>query len=454
MSVISDQLSEWVAGLAFDDLPEATVTAARRVLLDASGVMIGASGLSADVRPFVDLATSDGPCAILGTGMKALPQMAAIANGAMAHALDFEDAFDRAPGHPNASLVPALLALAQSHGPLDGRRFLTALVAGCEVSCRLGLALRKPLEDGGWYPPPILAGLGAAAGAASLLGASSDQVRDSISLALCQVTMPGEIKHSAGTVIRAVREAFPAQAAVQSALLALAGVAGFEQPLEGQAGFFALYADGRFDRDDLVGGLGRRFWIDELTFKPWPSCRGTHPFIEMALALTGEHGFDASDVISVEAGIDEVQRMLVEPASRKAAPRTAIDAKFSIPFTVALALNRGRVGLDDFSSVSLADPVVLGLAARISARQDNSAGRLRGVGGSLHIALKDGRRMSASRDTALGSPENPLDESALVEKFSDCAARAAVPLDHDAAMDLAEQILALQTCPDVGALFT
>jgi 2-methylcitrate dehydratase PrpD len=94
------------------------------------------------------------------------------------------------------------------------------MAAGGDLACRMGLALDRRMEEGGWYPPPILAGFGAAAGAAMLLGLGPAQIRDCLSLDLCQVTMSGEIKYSTGTVIRAVREAFPAQAAVQSALLA------------------------------------------------------------------------------------------------------------------------------------------------------------------------------------------------------------------------------------------
>jgi hypothetical protein len=109
--------------------------------------------------------------------------------------------------------------------------------------------------------------------------------RDAMSLMLCQATMPGEIMHSPQTVIRAVREAFPAQAAVIAAQLAKGGVAGFEAPFEGKAGFFQLYADGLFDRGVLLDGLGRKYFGEELSFKPWPACRGTHAFIELARVL-------------------------------------------------------------------------------------------------------------------------------------------------------------------------
>lgn len=450
---LSDDLSAHVAGLTWDRLPASTASAGKLVLLDASGVMLGASGLAEEVRPFLRMAaaTGAGPCTVVGTDLTASAPMAALANGALAHALDFEDAFDRAPGHPNASLVPALVALSQMGAPVDGRRFLTALAVGGDLSCRMGLALRQPMEAGLWYPPPILAAYGATAGAASLLGLDAAQVRDALSITLCQATMPGEIKYSAGTVLRAVREAFPAQAAVQAALLAREGVAGFEQPLEGRAGFFALYAGGKFASEDLTEALGERFWIEHLTYKAWPSCRGTHPFIELALQL--REGIDPAAVVAIEVEHDDVQAMLVEPIARKRAPAVAIDAKFSIPFTVALALARGRVGLDDFDAAALADPVVLALAAKVTCRPQPRDSWQRGSGGALRIVLADGTSREAAVDNALGCPERPLGEAALVEKFVACASRAARSGDEAAVRELASAILSLETCEDVGALF-
>jgi 2-methylcitrate dehydratase PrpD len=278
------------------------------------------------------------------------------------------------------------------------------------------------------------------------LGLNTGQVRDAFSLMLCQNVMPGEIKHSQGTVIRAVREAFPAQAAVLSALLAREGVAGFEQPIEGRHGFYALYAGGAFDESQLREGLGRQFWIEALTFKRWPSCRGTHAAVEMALAI----GVKAQDIAQVDVGVDAIQTMLCEPLPRKRAPQTAIDAKFSIPFTLALALVRGRVGLDDFDAASLADPAVLGMAGRITPVLDEAAS-WQGAGGWLRVTLRDGQVLEAAQADALGCPARPLGGQALRAKFVDCAARAAVPPDDAPA--LAAAILSLEQCGDVGALF-
>ncbi|AKH41957.1 2-methylcitrate dehydratase PrpD [Altererythrobacter atlanticus] len=451
---LSDKIAAHTANFQFEDLPSSIVRSVKHVLLDAVGVMLGASGLSREVQPFLEYARNagEGPSTILGTGLSAPPATAALVNGAMAHALDYEDAFDPAPGHPNASLVPALIALAQSAGPVDGRRFLAALAVGGDLSCRLAIALDRQMEEGNWYPPPITAGFGATAGASSLIGLDPVDVRDALSLALCQITMPGEIKYSPRSSIRAIREGFPAQAAVQSVLLAQAGVAGFERPLEGKGGFYSLYALGAFDEHRLLDRLGERFWQDELTFKPWPSCRGTHPFIEAALEWR-RGGGHPDDIASVKLLIDPVQQMLVEPLARKAAPQLAINAKFSIPFCTALALIRGSVSLEDFEPDNIRDPGILELAGlchyEIAPRDDWQ----RGAGGALIVTQRNGESREIAVGKALGAPSRPMSEADLRAKFIACCGKSAACLGHGDAERLADAILGIETAMNAGAIF-
>lgn len=421
-------------------VPASAMASARQALLDAVGVMLAASGLSDEARPFAALALADGagPCRLLGRAERVGPQAAAFANGALAHALDFEDAFDAAPCHPNAALVPALLALTEARGAgVDA--FLAALAIGCDLTCRMALALRTPMEAGGWYPPPILGVMGAAAGAARLLGLDATRTRAALSLALCQATAPGEIKHSQATTIRAVREAFPARAAVTAALLAEAGVIGFETPIEGEGGFYRLFAGGDFDAPILLGDLGERFHGEALSFKRWPACRGTHAYIEAALRLRAR--LDGRAVVGAEVVIGDVQRMLVEPAARKQAPATAIDAKFSIFYTVARALIHGEVGLADFDEAARGDPAVRDLAARIAAHHDPVQVPT-AVGGIVRLFIADGQRLEESVPIPAGHPSRPLAPAEMIAKFVACAAAAAQPLPACAAEAMAGRILA------------
>jgi 2-methylcitrate dehydratase PrpD len=455
--MLSARIAEHVARAKFEALPAKTVLAAKRAILDGLGVMLAASGMSRDVLPFVDLARAQGgpaEASILGFGDRVGLPMAAFANGSMAHALDYEDAFDAVPVHPNASLLPAAFASAEARAPVSGRDFIAAVATGCDLVCRMALALRQPMEIGGWYPPPILGGYGAVAAVARLRELTAAEATDAFSLLLCQNTCPGEIKYSPATVIRAVREAFPCQAAVLSVLLAERGIKGFEYPFEGRGGFYQLYAAGQYDASALLDGLGNSYWIEQLSFKPWPCCRGTHASIEAVQVLKGEHGFSADEVVDIHIVGGDVQRMLFEPEAQKRHPQTVIDAKFSLPFTVAAALAHDHLALGSFTPDTLRDPLLLSLACRV--RFDTYAdGQARGAdAGEVTITLTGDRALHHAIPHALGGPTRPLADAVVHAKFLDCAARAAVPLPPAQAERLAERLWNLESEPDVGALLT
>jgi 2-methylcitrate dehydratase PrpD len=451
---LSSRVAGQLLGVRFDALGEGAVRAASRALLDAVGVMQAASGLCVEAAPFVDLAVEQGGRAeatILGTGLRVPASHAAFANGALAHALDYEDVFDGAPVHPNAALIPAVLALAQSDPRISGRDLLTAIVVGCETVCRIALSLRRPLEHGGWYPPPILGAWGAVAGAAHLLHLSPRQLVDAWSLMLLQTSAPGEIRRGDDSAIRGVREAFPAQTAVTAVRLAQRDVRGFPAPLEGREGFYRLFAGGEFDPAGLDAPPGPHWHIESLSFKPWPSCRGTHAAIECALHLRNALG-DPLRLSHIVVEGNEVQQMLAEPRARKCAPATAIEAKFSLPFTVAAALVDGRVDLDTFAPANLSRPELQQVAARVQFERHGSWPRSQAVSGALRGLRDDGAGLRKEILVPLGAPQRPLEEAGLVRKFVDCCARARCALQAEAAQALAARLLSIAQEPSVAAL--
>lgn len=451
---LSRALATHVAQADYAALSPATVHATKRAILDGIGVMLAASGSSTDILPFVQLARgNEGRPGgrILGFEEATNALSSAFANGAMAHALDFEDAFDPCPLHPNASLLPAALAIAWGEEAVSGRDFIAAVATGCDLVCRMGLALRRPMEAGGWYPPPILGAFGATAACARLLELDAQQTCDAWSLLLCQNSCPGEIKYSPDTVVRAVREAFPAQAAVQSAQLAAGGVRGFDAPLEGTSGFYALFAAGEYDSCDLLGDLGRSNWIEQLSFKQWPCCRGTHAYIEAAQFLRRTHGFACDDITEIRVVGGDAQRMLCEPVAQKRRPRTLIDAKFSLPFTIASAFIDPEVTLGSFTVATLEDESRLALAAMTTFRAAGN-GPQGATSADLSITLKDGRGLRHTVKNAVGNPSRPLSDATLRQKFMDCAVRAAVPRSPLQASALAQRLMTLEHEPDVGAL--
>jgi 2-methylcitrate dehydratase PrpD len=437
---VSAQLADHIAALDFAVLPDRTVAATRRSLLDTIGVMLGASGLAEEALPYRRHALDGGagPSRLIGLNGRVAPAAAALANGALAHALDFGDTFDEGPAHPSAAVVPALLALADMDLAIDMGTLLAAMTAGTDLACRLSIAAPRAYEEGGWYPPPLVGMLAAAAACARLLGLDGAGVRHAMGLAMLQGSFPGEIKYDATSPIRAVRESFAARAGVEAALLARTGARAFAAPLEGKAGFFAIYGGGA-PTARLTEALGEHFLGDLVSLKPWPSCRGTHGYIEAALALRPLVA--GRRIARIEAETGPIQEMLIRPQPAKAAPDSAIQAKFSIPFTVAHALVHGEITLGSFDVAARSEPKVLELAAQVFEQRNPQWGRPQAASGALSILLEDGERLHHEVRVPRGSPERPLAEAEIVEKFVRCAGKAAEPLDTARAEALARRIL-------------
>jgi len=449
---VSEALAAHVARTRCEDVPSGALMAAKRSLLDAVGVIMAASTLGDGCAAFADVVgrVTGGTSTVLGFGFMASAADAALVNGAGAHALDFEDAHDQAPVHPAAQTVPAALALAETRGA-SGRDLLAALAVGADLTCRLGLALTDDPLGYGWYVPPILGAFGATAAAASLMALGERQVLDAFSLTLGQATATAEVIENPQSLVRGVRDAFGAHAAVLSAQLAARGVAGFREPFEGRAGLFALYARGGYEPEPLVQDLGVRYEGARVSLKPWPSCRATHPFVDAALGLAIDGDVRATEIDTVTLLGCEWARMLAEPIGRRAAPATAIDAKFSLPYTVASALVHRRLDLDSFAEPARREAAVLGLARRIRymGDGDEAAGHDAVTRGTVEIHMSSGDVLSRRCEHPRGSPEAPISEADLVAKFVDCAAHAEARVP-DALLDaFAHKVLHLEEVSDV-----
>lgn len=437
--LLSAALAGHVAAMRTAALPPAAEHAARRALLDALGVMLAATGLCPEAAPFRKVAEqSPGICRILGSAGRSGPAAAAFANGALAHALDFEDCFDAGPAHPHAALIPALMALADSRGPIAFGEFLCALAVGGDLACRLSLAAARPFENGGWYPPPLVNLVSSAAACARLMGLDAERTVSAMSFALLSGSFPAALKYDRPSPLRGTREAFAARAAIEAALLAEAGGGGFSDPLAGPGGFFEVYAGG-YRPEPLLDRLGEDFLGAHVSFKPWPACRGTHAYIEAALQL--RERASADEVERLIAGIGPIQQMLAQPLPPWPEPIATTAAKFSIPYTVAVAFADGGVDLGSFDDTRLQDERLRRFAARVEAVDVPGWTRKHAASGRLAIVLADGSRHEVAIAEAAGAPGRPLSDEALVAKFVACTQAATTPLSARQAGDLAETIL-------------
>lgn len=442
-------LARHVALTPLAALPATARHMSARSILDAIGVSMAASGEEPVCAPFLAQALeagAGGQSVVLGTGQRSSIALSALANGALAHALDYEDAHDPSRTHPNAAAVAAAVAIASARAGVSGSDFLLAVALGADVACRVSMA-QGNVDDlpRAFYPPAIAGTFGATATAARLLGLTPEQVLSAFSLALCQNSCSAEILSDAYSDLRAVRDGFCAQAGVQAAQLASRGVRGFAAPFEGERGLYAMVADGLHLPGMLVRDLGSRFEGEFVGFKAWPACRDNHPYIQAVLEGQARDNLDPAMIESITAEVPRRSLIVCEPMAEKRRPRAAIDAKFSLYFTVAATLRQRAVTFGTYSPAALRDPATLAIADRVGYVVTDGPPR-------LMLRLRDGRSLEWRPGTLYGSPENPLPDSVLVDKFVDCGRVARRPRSATALRPLAARLLALEQEPDMRKL--
>lgn len=426
---VSQELAKHIANVQYDDLPLRVVDVTKNCIMDTIGVILAASTLGEGIQAFVKVVKQEGgfpQSTIIGFEQKVPASAAAFVNGSMAHALDFGESHDTALVHASSQTIPAALAVAEAVGGISGQDFITAVAVANDLVCRLGLSIKENALVYGWYMPPILGAFGATAAAGKVLNLSEKQLLDAFSLTLCQATCSAEITQDRTTQIRSIRDAFASRAGVTSALLAKEGVRGFEQPFEGKRGFFYAFVRNQYDPDELLKDLGKRYEGAGVSFKPWPSCRGTHPYIECALKLKERFQIRAEEVKEIKATVNSVNQMLIcEPLEGKLKPKGAINAKFSLPYVLAVALVYGNVSLEHFLPEATQNREVLALAERFRYEVDPRLDLKDTLKGFLEIKTVDNRVLSQEVDVPLGHPDHPMSQRDLIQKFRNCSRYAA-----------------------------
>ena len=456
---ISRKLAEFVVNTGFEDIPTEVIEVEKKSILDNIAIISG--GAYGDgCREFVEFAeeAAGGGCGeatVLGYNKKLPALWAAFANASMVMALDFSDTSATATIHPNTSTFPVCLALSEKLGNVSGKDFLTAMVLGSEVACRLAKAASPArLAMYGFYMPPVVTSFGATAAACKLLGLSADQIIDAWSINLSQYTCSAELTKNKETPIRSIRESFGAKAAMSSAFLAGKGIKGFKDPFEGELGCYAAYFRGDYDADAVLCDLGKDFEAAKLIFKPWPCCMGNHGCINAALNIMKDNEIDPKEITAVKAEVPTVARLVLEPSEDKKRPKNAINAKYSIPFTVSTAIIDGCVTLNSFSEESLKREDVLSLASKFthSLNADWEGDKDMKTGGRITIETKDGQSYVSTVSKTLGNPENPMTDEAFNAKFYSCMEKAFAPKTHEEQTRVLDTVRNLEEITDIRQL--
>ncbi len=454
---LTKQLASYFAGVNYDALDGAALRVTKEHILYTLGtVLAGSSAPGAqEVRAGARAFGAGQESSVLPFGEKLPAPAAALVNASMAHSRELDINDDRIAYKSSVAAVPAGLALAEKFGGFSGKNFIAAVCVGVDFGIRLGLATNpKPVHA----QAIALGPLAAAVTCGKLLGLDADGMADTLGIAYCRVSFTGNSTVSPSLTKR-LGIGFAAQSGVLAALLAQAGFPGAGELFQGKGGYYNFFFNQEGDYASILDQLGQRFEIVEVGPKPYPSCRYTHPAVTGVLSLLGKHSLRADDIAEVRVEIGERDMRSVggwteEDKRNKYRPRGIVDAQFSIPYTVAATLLRGRLSLAEFTDAELGNEDILRLAGRVTTilRPELDNWPLDVKPQLLEIITRDGQSYRERVDYPKGNPKNPVTSAELVESFRSMAGYSALPLTPAKIDDAIEFILNLEKAPDVSAI--
>ena len=450
MEPYSQGIGRFVTGLKLADVPSAVVEKARLVFLDTLGIALASSKMDfgAMVTKVAQKLGGARDSLVIGSACKVAAANAVIANGTLAHGLDYDDTLEEAIVHTGSCAWMTALAVGEE-ASASGAAVLEAAIAGTEVLCKVGLVAPGKFHARGFHPTAICSTFGAAAAAGKLYGLTLDQWVDAFGL--CGSQSSGIIEYLAdGTWTKRMHPGWSAHGGVIATLLAKEGFRGPAKVFEGTHGFFNGFGGKNDYRFEKLLELGKDWEIPRLTFKSYPCGSISHPYMDCALRIKQRYSPAPAQIAEIVCRTAEgpVHR-LWEPLADKQKPASSYGAKFSLPYSIAVMIVRGRAGLDEFTEEAIRDSAVLDLARRVRYELDPTVDYPRHFSGHVKVFMKDGTLLEENQPHPRGGFEDPLPPAEIEEKFR-ANARLALPAGR--VEDIVQTVKTLEELPAISIL--
>ena len=423
----TETIASWIVNTSYEDIPPEAIRVANESCFDLLGVILAGSTQPVGdiIQQYVDDSGGSSQATVLASGLETSLANAALANGTMGHALDYDDFGGF--GHPTVAIFPALLALGES---LDstGRDLLEAYVIGCELGLALQHTTKYAQMERGFHSTAVIGRMAATAACAKLLGLDQEQTVIALGIA---GSMASGVIHNFGTMVKPLHAGLTCRDAVMAAQFAQRGFTAGHQIFEHPLGFTTpVLGEGIYDLDQMAENLGNPFRVqDALIIKKYPCCGGNHAMLDSLFSLMREHNFTWDDVASAEVDQSYLSIVMLYPE-----PDDPLKGKFSAKYNVAAALVDGEISIDTFTDEKIADPVVAQamdkVTTRVMSKWEESGGEVfKGL--PVRITLKDGRTFEhiTDRDMILGGAKNPWGFDSIKGKF-EVNAGLALPQDQ------------------------
>jgi 2-methylcitrate dehydratase PrpD len=413
-------LSEFLAALAFEDLPVEVVGAAKVLTLDLIGCALGAMKTE-EVRIAMELGSELGgkeECSVFGQRFRTSCQHAAYLNSIASHVIELDDTHRDSITHVGAAVIPAALAMAEREA-VSGATFITAVVAGYEACLKIANAVQPSLWQRGFLSMGACGVFGSAAAAGHVLAIGVDALNDALGLAGMQAAGLNSSIYGEGDMGKRLVPANAASTGIVSTLLAVKGFTGSRRVIEQRKGFCESFADD-YDISRVTADLGTVWETTRTSLKPYSCCRYNHAPIDGLLDILEAESIAAADIGSVTVRTYDVA---VNNRPHRIEPLTLFDAKMSIPFSLAVAAHKRAVGEHDFTADLISNPELQAFAARVRVEADPEMSEAfpREWPAEIRVDLRDGRSFERRIAHPKGEPEAPMTEAEVEAKFRDLA---------------------------------
>ena len=413
----TDTIAKWIVNTTYEDIPPDAIRVANESCFDVIGVILAGSAQPVGdiIKKYVADQGAAPQATVLSSGSQSSVANAALANGTMGHALDYDDFGGF--GHPTVAIFPALLAIGE-HSGATGRDLLEAYVIGCEVGLALQHATKYKQMDKGFHSTAVIGRLACTAACAKLMKLDHGQTVMALGMA---GSMASGLIHNFGTMTKPLHAGLTCRDGVTAAQLAQRGLTAGEQIIEHPFGFATtVLGEGIYDLDEMAENLGKPYRVqDALMIKKYPCCGGNHAMLDSLFSLMRDNDFTYEDVASAE--VDQSYYSVVMLYQD---PDDELKGKFSAKFNVAAALVDGEIAVDTFTQEKIADPTInetMGkVRTRVMAKSEEMLTRS-DDGHKIKITLKDGRVFEhvTARADILGSQKNPWGFENIKAKFQE-----------------------------------
>lgn len=417
-------LAEYVAGLSYKTIPQEVISHIKLSFIDSLGCALFGSTL-----PWGKIITSftselgKGKGAIIwGDGAEVPPTSAPLANGTLIHSFELDDLHRLGVIHPGSEAIPAADALVRHARRIDGKQLITAVVAGYEVGCRVGMTGGAAQLRRGFHPSATSGTFAAGAAAAKMLRLNPAKTVHALGIAGTQAAGLMAAQHS--SMVKRMHAGRSAQAGVYGALLAARGFTGIEDILEAPYGGFCSTFIDRPDLSHLTDQLGERFETLNAGFKPYPCCGSNHTSIDALRKILREHPeVDAENVKNIRIRTTRATKLHVGWPYE---PKSLTTAQMNLSYCVAVLLHDREFFVDQVTSKSIRRPDVLATTKKIEVLEDPQFDLLGDEGRhgvDLEVQLGDGKSYREKVLHAQGSDKSPMTRDEVLRKFRLLASR-------------------------------